>query len=309
MRTNKNNSNNRYILTLIETQSDRAFSTLLSRSRMLTIAGGLTAVLLVVAVMLSLILHRFRVNQEMRKIERENLVLMETFKFWEERTEVLEELLSELSQKTQQIQNMTTYSTPKIEYGVGGRKAVTSLPSVEVPEIRKTETDLIKLESELEWLKRSMAELEKSVNSRKEEIANLPSIRPVRGGWISSKFGQRTDPFTEELVDHPGIDISIRVGSEVYAAAAGVVKEIRETVIPHKGYGKYVLIEHGFGYKTIYAHLSEVLVERGQRIKRWDPIGLSGNTGKSTSPHLHYGVFLNNRPQDPMNFILNQPNP
>jgi len=309
MKSNGSNQDKRYILTLIETQSDRAFSTFLSRARISTIISGVIAVFIVGAFILSQVFHRIQVNHEMQKVQRENLVLIQTFTTWEQRTHELEGMLSELTAKTQQIQHLTTFSTPKIEYGVGGPTTEPSVTVVETPEVKSTETNLLKLETELDWLKRSMAELEKSVSSRKEEIANLPSIRPVRRGWISSHYGQRIDPFTEELVEHPGIDISIQVGSEVFSTAAGVVKEIRKTAIPNKGYGKFVLIEHGFGYKTLYAHLSKVLVVRGQRIKRWDPIGLSGNTGKSTSPHLHYGVFLKNRSQDPMNYILNQPKP
>ena len=245
MKMNGSSQDKRYILTLIETQSDRAFSTFLSRTRMTSIGSGIVALFLAMAFILSQVFHRIQVNHEMRKVQNENLVLIQTFKVWEQRTHDLEGMLAELTHKTQQIQHLTTFSTPRIEFGVGGRNTEPSVTPAETPEVMNTETNLLKLETELDWLKKSMAELEKSVSSRKDEIANLPSIRPVRRGWISSRFGQRIDPFTEELVDHPGIDISIQIGSEVFSAAAGVVKEIRKTAIPNKGYGKFVLIEHG----------------------------------------------------------------
>ena len=72
----------------------------------------------------------------------------------------------------------------------------------------------------------------------------------------------------------------------------------------NKGYGKYILIDHGYGYETLYAHLSKIYVEEGQMVKRWDLIGLTGNTGKSTAPHLHYGVLVHGEPKNPFHFIL-----
>lgn len=306
LRMNDYTQNKHYILTLIETQSDRVFSTFLTRLRITTIIGVILGGFILSSLILSQVFRRLQVNRETQK---ENRILREVFTTWEQKTQNLQRLLTELTKKNQRIQHLATFSPPKIDYGVGGQKTVSWFAPVEKKEVNNNEINLLKLEMELDWLKKSMAELEKSVTFRKDQIANLPSIRPVRHGWISSGFGQRIDPFTDELVDHPGIDISIQIGSDVYATATGVVKEIRTTAIPNKGYGKFVLIEHGFGYKTLYAHLSEVFVKQGQEVERWEVIGLSGETGKSTAPHLHYGVFSYNRPHDPMNFILNQPKP
>ena len=191
-----------------------------------------------------------------------------------------------------------------MEYGVGGPERGRIETFIATPQTGQTEWDLNKLENEVSWLQQNVVELEQAVSSRMKQIAHYPSIRPVRGGWISSLFGKRIDPFTEQTEDHPGIDISIKPESEVYAAGAGIVKAVNTIVIKNKGYGKYILIEHGFGYQTLYAHLSKIFVKEGQKVKRWDLIGLTGNTGKSTAPHLHYGVFAKNEPKDPMNFIL-----
>jgi murein DD-endopeptidase MepM/ murein hydrolase activator NlpD len=126
----------------------------------------------------------------------------------------------------------------------------------------------------------------------------------VRGGWLSSSFGKRIDPFTGKIEEHAGVDISIKPGSEVFAVGAGTVKEAVTRAIPNKGYGVYIVLDHGFGYTTMYAHLSKIFVKRGQQVKRWDLIGLTGDTGKSTAPHIHYSVMLNGDPRNPIHFLL-----
>jgi murein DD-endopeptidase MepM/ murein hydrolase activator NlpD len=195
-------------------------------------------------------------------------------------------------------------ATPELVYGVGGPSSNSRTGYIKIPQIEITEMNLSKLETELNWLKENTIDLENIVSSRKKEIAHYPSIRPVRKGWLTSGFGERTDPFTGQIEEHPGIDISIQPGSDVFATGAGIVKVINTKVIKNKGYGKYILIDHSYGYQTLYAHLSDIFVKPGQKVKRWDLIGLSGNTGKSTAPHIHYGVLLNKTPKDPMNFIL-----
>ncbi|NIR68455.1 peptidoglycan DD-metalloendopeptidase family protein [candidate division KSB1 bacterium] len=136
-------------------------------------------------------------------------------------------------------------------------------------------------------------------------IKRIPSIRPVQGGRITDKFGHRKDPFVERVKHHNGIDLSARYGTKVFAAASGVVEFTRIRYRLNRGYGRVVVINHKNGYKTLYGHLSKVLVKRGQKVERWDLIGLSGNTGRATGPHLHYEVWQNGHPENPENYILN----
>jgi len=98
--------------------------------------------------------------------------------------------------------------------------------------------------------------------------------------------------------------ILIRPDSEVRATGAGRIKRINTRVVKNKGYGKYIIMDHGYGYESLYAHLSEIFVKPGQRVKRWDLIGLSGNTGKSTAPHIHYGVYYKSKAVNPLDFLL-----
>ena len=128
----------------------------------------------------------------------------------------------------------------------------------------------------------------------------LPIAVPLRGEYRrSSGFGYRRDPFTGRAARHDGVDLSVPRGTDVLATAPGTV-----VFIGRRGaYGEMVEIDHGFGLSTRYAHLQTILVEQGQTIRQGDVVGLSGNTGRSTGPHLHYEVRFDDRPMNPLNFI------
>ncbi len=131
-------------------------------------------------------------------------------------------------------------------------------------------------------------------------IAATPSIWPVRG-YISSGFQWRTNPLTGKREFHKGIDIAGPIGVPVVSTADGIVTRAENNAY---GYGKLVEVTHGFGFSTRYAHLNSISVKIGQFVKRGQVIGARGSTGWSTGPHLHYEVRINNKPVNPMNFIL-----
>jgi len=126
-----------------------------------------------------------------------------------------------------------------------------------------------------------------------------PEGRPVAGGFISSYFGEREDPFSGEEAYHKGVDFAGTAGANVMAVAAGVVTWAGNRT----GYGNLVEINHGDGYITRYAHNQRTLVSVGQTVKRGDPIALMGSTGRSTGPHVHFEVVRNGRQVDPLSFI------
>jgi murein DD-endopeptidase MepM/ murein hydrolase activator NlpD len=130
-------------------------------------------------------------------------------------------------------------------------------------------------------------------------LGATPSIAPTTG-WITSQFGYRTSPFTGQREFHRGLDIASRMRTPILAPADGVVVSAAES----GGFGHRVTLRHGYGIETIYGHLEEVLVKPGQRVSRGDRLGLMGNTGRSTGPHLHYQVQVNGKPVDPQNYIL-----
>ncbi|MGM0653923.1 MAG: M23 family metallopeptidase [Thermodesulfobacteriota bacterium] len=138
------------------------------------------------------------------------------------------------------------------------------------------------------------------LTKKKNLLASSPSIKPV-SGIITSPFGYRKSPFTGRRTFHSGLDISNRRGTKIVSTAVGkVVFAGRKT-----GYGNVVIIDHGYGKATKYAHLRDILVHKNQQVKRGEVIATLGNTGRSTGPHLHYEVLVNGTPVNPSKYILN----
>ncbi len=132
-------------------------------------------------------------------------------------------------------------------------------------------------------------------------IPVISPICPLPGSYhISSSFGRRTDPVYGRTAFHEGIDFAMPVGNKVYSTADGVVEKVRHAFF---GYGNSVVVDHGFGYKTRYAHMKEISVHEGDSVKRGSFLGLSGNSGKSTGPHLHYEVLYKDKPVNPANYF------
>lgn len=166
-------------------------------------------------------------------------------------------------------------------------------------------TDLELLNENLQFLEEKAPtagdELKMLLNELKDfdrEYDHTPTIWPTRGR-ITSGFGTRVHPIQKTVSHHSGIDIKVRTGTLVCAAAGGVV----EYAGYRSGYGYTVIINHGYGYKTLYAHNQKVLVEKGERVQKKTGIAYSGNTGNSTGPHVHYEVWVSNRRVNPISFL------
>jgi murein DD-endopeptidase MepM/ murein hydrolase activator NlpD len=144
-----------------------------------------------------------------------------------------------------------------------------------------------------------LGSLEKKLAQQNALLASTPSIEPVPG-LITCGFGERSDPFTEEPAFHTGIDISSPRGHAIVASAGGTVVKAGWV----NGYGRCVEVAHGLGLRTLYGHLDEIQVIEGQHVSRGEAIGVVGTTGRSTGPHLHYEVRLDNRAVNPLPYIL-----
>lgn len=156
---------------------------------------------------------------------------------------------------------------------------------------------------------KSFDEVFDMAKNKEKLLAALPAIQPVSNRdlrRIASYYGYRTDPFYKIKKFHEGLDFSAPTGTEVYATGDG---EVSRVVRLRGGYGNYIVIDHGFNYETLYAHLSKFNVKRGQKVKRGQVIGYVGNTGKSTAPHLHYEVRRNGRPVNPVHYFFNDITP
>lgn len=138
------------------------------------------------------------------------------------------------------------------------------------------------------------------LNKKRNILASTPSIRPVNG-LITSEFGYRTSPFTGGKEFHSGLDIANKKGKKIIATANGLVSYASEKML----IGKMVMIDHGHGTVTKFGHLDKIFVKKGETVKRGDVIGLMGNSGRSTGPHVHYEVRINGTPVNPEKYILN----
>jgi murein DD-endopeptidase MepM/ murein hydrolase activator NlpD len=181
-----------------------------------------------------------------------------------------------------------------------GTDAIYQDGSVRKVDIQKMDEDLNRLKADASAQELSFESLTEAMKDRRSLWASTPSIWPVRG-WLTSGFGNRLSPFTGSVSMHNGIDVASRRDTPVLATAGGVVSYEGFD----SGLGKVVKLNHGYGMQTIYAHLAKVNIRIGQKVKRGEVIGFVGNTGLSTGPHVHYEVFVNNVPVNPLRYILN----
>lgn len=189
------------------------------------------------------------------------------------------------------------------EAGIGGRSPVMSAIGETTPALARTaslEQDLNTLLRQARIQHKGYQALVDTLARRQTAIDHLPSIRPVDIGWLSSSYGYRKDPFTGKSRFHRGLDFSVPVGTPVRATADGVVLQIKH----ERGMGRMVRLDHGNHLTTTYAHLSDWTVKVGQRVRRGETIGHSGNTGRSTAPHLHYEVTVGGRHVNPLPYVL-----
>ena len=149
---------------------------------------------------------------------------------------------------------------------------------------------------------RSFDEVMDMAMNKEKRLAARPAIQPIKINDLirfGSSFGLRIHPITKQYKMHDGIDLTANRGTKVFATADGVIIEAEFT---GGGYGNKILIDHGYGYETLYGHLHKILIKPGQHVKRGDLIGTVGNTGLSTCPHLHYEVHVNGKKVNPLNY-------
>lgn len=215
--------------------------------------------------------------------------------------------LKKLDNKLRTMVNLDTREERTQFLGIGGSEPI-SISMGNGPGSERAQRRLVQMmhqslggiKSEISLQKTEKLELFSILETQKSTLACTPSVWPAKG-WISSNFGNRISPFTNEKEFHAGMDISAKAHSPIVAPADGVVTETGSDY----GYGRFIHISHGYGLKTIYGHLSKQLVKAGQRVKRGQEIGTIGSTGRSTGPHLHYEVHVNGLPVNPNRYILN----
>lgn len=222
--------------------------------------------------------------------------------------ETVHEALNAIEQRDKDLYRVALYADEFPEeyrqMGIGGSSKYDYLSNYSSGELmRQTSLKMDQLEQRILGQSLSLRELQQLAKDKERMLSCIPAIQPVNNKDLKkliSGFGWRVDPIYKTSRMHTGVDFSANIGTDVYATGDGVVEAVESDTW---GYGKSIVINHGFGYKTRYAHLSAFKVKVGKKVKRGELIGLVGNTGKSTGPHLHYEVELNGKKINPINFF------
>jgi len=195
------------------------------------------------------------------------------------------------------------------EAGMGGSDRYSKLRGFKNSDlIIHTNQMIDELSNKLYVQSKSFDEVFELARNKGEMMACIPAIQPISDKYkrrISAFYGYRIHPIYKTKIFHDGVDFSAPIGTEVYASGDGVVVQSTRS---NYGYGNVIKIDHGYGYMTVYAHLNKILVRKGQKIKRGSTIGMVGNSGLSTGPHLHYEVRKNKRQVNPIYYFFNDLN-
>ncbi|MFN3873331.1 MAG: M23 family metallopeptidase [Ignavibacterium sp.] len=243
-------------------------------------------------------------SKDKAHLEQENLLLKEKLKnLSAQYASIKDELdnLMELSSNLRKLTNLKPLMNQEL-IGKGGNLFTEEFASILTKDENVSNSlELIEtLINKFELEKREYERITEKLNENSVFYDALPAIIPTTGGYSIEGFGMRMHPILKVMKMHEGLDILTDVGSPVFAPGNGKVTYVGL----RGGYGLVVEVDHGFGYRTVFAHLSKALVKEGQSVKRGDKIALTGNSGLSTGPHLHYEVHLNGIPQDPINYFF-----
>ncbi|WP_340077862.1 M23 family metallopeptidase [Leptobacterium sp. I13] len=219
----------------------------------------------------------------------------------------IEEVLANIEDRDNNLYRLYFEANPipnaQRRAGFGGVNRYKSLDGFNNSDVIINTTKRIEtLQKQLVIQSKSLDEITKLATEKEKLLVAIPAIQPVNNEDLSrmaSGYGWRSDPFTKARKFHWGMDFTAPRGTPVYASGDGVVKRADNR---SAGYGRHIRIDHGYGYVSLYAHLSKYNVRRGQKVKRGDLIGFVGSTGRSQAPHLHYEIFKDGNRINPINF-------
>ncbi len=236
--------------------------------------------------------------------EIENLKL--SYALLNKKIEDIDQVASDLEERDNNLYRVYFNSSPisnEKRRGIIDRKRYKELEGFNNSElVINTSEKVDAISKALTVQSKSLDEILKLAKAKDKLLSAVPAIQPVKNEdlkHMASGFGYRTDPFTKARKMHEGMDFTAKTGTPIYATGDGVVKSADNSL---SGYGNHIEINHGFGYLTLYAHLSKYKVRPGQRVKRGDIIGYVGSTGRSQAPHLHYEVHKDGKVTNPINF-------
>lgn len=248
-------------------------------------------------------------RRELSKFRRQSALLTE-------RVERAEKVLSNLEERDDALYRTIFESAPVSPAerfsGIGGVERYAQFDEFENGGLMKSTTKRVDdLTKRLYVESKSLDEIYEMARTKNERMASMPAILPVdkRKCKIVSGFGMRFHPILRHFRMHAGIDMTARQGTPIYATGDGVVRVAERNPEGLSGYGIVAVIDHGFGFQTLYAHMNSVTVRKGQKVKRGEQIGTVGSSGMSSGSHLHYEVILNGKKVDPVYYFFNDLTP
>ena len=279
--------------------SDRLHQINFSLSNFLIFFGVFIATLVVLNYSLSL---RFSEDYYKIKLEETDQKYSEVSQELLDRITQLENELKLIEEKDLELRTYATLAPLSDDVkaqGVGGSEVDANKNAFDNSSIMFLKEKVDSLAFAVNIQKDSFNTIFNKIKSNEKMYRHIPSISPVKG-YIGSKYGYRTDPIDGKRRMHSGLDFPVNLNTDVVATGDGVVTKAQYD----SGWGRYIKIDHGYGYETVYAHLWKINVKKGQKVKRGDKIGKSGNSGRAAGFHLHYEVHKNNKTVDPLNYFF-----
>lgn len=283
------------------------------RVKLLRVLGFISAAL-VTAIIIVSVAYRYFPSTNEKLLIKENDRLRQQFLVLDEKTQKLEQQMVELEKRDNEVYRTIFEANPVPDSirlkEMEQQKEITLVMSMSGGELENSITNSINnLAKRMAYQEKSFTDITNFIKNKEELLASTPAIQPVSNSdlkRVASGFGYRIDPVYKTVKFHAGLDFTAPQGTPIYATANGVVRTAGNL---GNGFGNHVVINHGYGYETLYGHMFRIKVKSGTRVKRGEIIGWVGNTGKSTGPHCHYEVHKNGRPLDPVYFFYNDLSP
>lgn len=283
------------------------------RKRFWRVAGWLATALVFGSIVL-LFAYSFLDSPKEKQLKRELNEMTLQYEIIQQRMELANSVLGDLQKRDDQIYRVIFEAEPIPETvrgaGFGGTNRYRNLEGYDNSELMIGATkSLDKLYRQLYIQSKSYDEVFELSRKKAELLASIPAIQPVSNHdlkRIASGFGFRIHPIYKTSIMHAGIDFTAPIGTEIYSTGNGIIARVEYN---GRGYGNNVIIDHGFGFQTLYGHMSRFACRPGQRVSRGDLIGYVGNTGASTGPHVHYEVIRSGKKVDPVNYFFNDLSP
>ena len=261
-----------------------------------------------------IIFFQFFDSPKEKRLNREIDILTTQYEIVEDKLNQVELVLDDIQNRDDNIYRVIFEAEPIPKSirkaGYGGINRYENLRGYSNSElIIKTSEKVDQISKQLYIQSKSYDEIIELAKNKADMLASIPAIQPVSNKNLSrmaSGYGYRIHPIYKTRKLHTGMDFSAKTGTPIYATGDGKISKIRKS---RRGYGNHVIIDHGYGYKTLYAHMIKYVVRRGQKVKRGEVIGYVGSTGTSVAPHLHYEVHKDGRKINPVNFYYNDLNP